>query len=116
MLTGAITSFPKYDESRRIIGSRIVTPEMIDQKINIRIRCCLKMMSNKIGREMIATNGHPSSTEIAVKKIDSLYCWCHQAAIAAIVKYIEKLLGKSAADEMNIPALNSCKASHERPM
>lgn len=65
------------------------------------------MMSIRIGIEMSPTNGHPSSTEIAVKKMASLYFWCHQAAIADIVKYIEKELGKRAADDMNMPALKS---------
>lgn len=73
-------------------------------------------MSIKIGTDMIPTKGHPSSTDIAVKKIESLYCWWNQAAIADIVKYIENELGRSAADEMNIPALNNWKANHERPI
>ena len=116
MLTGAITSFPKYEESRTIIGNRIVTPDIIDQNTKRRTFFSLTRISMMIGIEIRPTNGHPSRTDIAVKKIESLYCWCHHAARADIVKYIEKELGKRAAEEMNIPTLKSWKTSHDLPM
>lgn len=89
---------------------------MIDQKMNKRTFRWRPMMSIRMGIEMSPTKGQPSSTEMAVKKIASLYFWCHQAASADMLKYIEKELGRSAADEMNIPALKSWNTSQERPM
>lgn len=74
------------------------------------------MISIKTGIEINPTNGQPSRTDIAVKKMANLSFWCHHAANAHIEKYIENELGNNAADEMNMPALNSWKTIQERPI
>lgn len=89
---------------------------MIDQNTNRRIFFSLMIMSTSIGTDRRPTKGQPKSTEIAVKKIASLYFWWYQAEIAEIEKYIENELGSSAAEDMNIPALNIWNISHDRPM
>lgn len=99
-----------------IIGRRTVTPEIIDQNTKRRIFFNLMIMSTSIGIDRRPTNGQPSSTDIAVKNIASLYFWWYQAEIADIEKYIENELGSSAAEEMNMPALKIWKTSQERPM
>lgn len=137
MFNGAITNFPKYDESNKIIGSNIVTPDNTVQIINNLTFRCLTSMSNTIGSPTIAANGQPKSADMAVKNIANLYfCW-YQAANAAMLltkkkwneyqkwtmrnlniylKFIEKELGRSAADEINMPALNNWNMSQHLPM
>lgn len=44
------------------------------------------------------------------------YFWCHQAANAALLKYIENELGNSAVLAVNMPGLNSWKISQSRPI
>ncbi len=102
-----MTSFPKYDESKRIMGKMIVTPDNIVQIMNSRSLLCLTTTSYTMGMPKTAAKGHPNNAEIAVKNIASLYFCVHHAAKAAIEKYIENELGRNDADEMNMPALNN---------
>lgn len=64
-----------------------------------------------------AANGQPSKEEIAVAKMASSYFLEYQAAIAAVLKYLEKENGKTA---MNIYILQLlckklyCRYSHRK--
>lgn len=51
------------------------------------------------------------NVETTMLKIASLYCFCHQVEMNAIVKSIEKELGKNAVLDMYIPGLNTWKMS-----
>lgn len=62
-------------------------------------------------------NGNsPSNAAIATKYTAKLYFWCHQAANAALQKYIANELGRKAVLAINIPGLNNWKINHNRPI
>lgn len=61
-------------------------------------------------------NDIPSRADSATKNMASGYRWCHQAANAAVHKYIENELGNSAVLAVNMPGLNNWNNNHRRPI
>lgn len=53
----------------------------------------------------------PINDATAILKTAILNCLCHQQAMAKFTRYIEKVLGRNAVLDINIPALNNWKQS-----
>lgn len=62
------------------------------------------------------TNILPIIDDRATKNIANGYLWYHQAANAALPKYIENELGRNAVLAVNIPGLKSWKINQRRPI
>jgi hypothetical protein len=64
MLSGAIENLPKYDESIRTIGTRIVMADIKPQTKNVLIFFSRISMSRAMGTPINTANGQPRKQRI----------------------------------------------------